>query len=437
MGLWKAMALWETVADRAKWFQGSLQRLKRQVAIFLSIMGPGLLTATADNDAGGIATYAIVGAREGYSLLWMIILITVSLAIVQEMGARMGAVTGKGLSDLIREEFGVRWTFFAMLVLLVANVATCAAEFAGIAASMEIFGVPKYVSVPLIAVMLWGLVVKGSYKAVERFLLLFALTFAGYVASGFMARPDWSEVTRGMLVPTFKVEPGFMLLFIATIGTTITPWMQFFIQATVVDKGITISHYRYEKLDVLFGAFWTDFISFFIIVSTGATLFRAGIPIETAKDAALALAPLAGRYSTYLFSIGLFGASALAAAVLPLSTAYAVCEAFGWESGIDNEFREAPIFFSLFTALIAIGAVVVLLPGTSLMKVMLRSQEVNGILLPVILIFMLKLVNSRRIMGQHVNSPFFNLIAWITVVCLIGLTVAWFILSLFPALLSN
>ncbi|HHY45971.1 MAG TPA: Nramp family divalent metal transporter [Firmicutes bacterium] len=408
--------------------------LARKIGLFWAIMGPGLLTATADNDAGGIATYAIVGAREGYSMLWMLFLITFSLAVVQEICARMGAVTGKGLSDLIREEFGVRWTFFAMMVLVIANIATCAAEFAGIAASMEIFGVTKFISVPVMACLVWLVVVRGSYKKVERLLLLFALTFLSYVAAGFLSRPDWTEVAKGIFIPSFKATPGYILLFIATVGTTITPWMQFFIQSTVVDKGIGVSQYAYERLDVFFGAFWTDFISFFIIVSTAATLYKAGITIETASDAAKALAPLAGRYCSYLFAVGLFGASTLAAAVLPLSTSYAVSEAFGWESGLDNTFREAPVFFSIFTTLIVLGAAIVLLTGVSPMKVMLLSQDVNGILLPVILIFMLKLSNNRRVMGEYVNSRTFNIVAWSTAAVVILLTAILLVLTVFPGI---
>lgn len=412
-----------------------MKRITRHAFIFLAIMGPGIVTATADNDAGGIATYAIVGASQGYRMLWMLFLITFSLGIVQEMSARMGAVTGKGLSDLIREEFGVKMTFFAMVVLLIANIATTVAEFAGIAASMEIFGLSKYLTVPLMAILIWVLVVKGSYRNVERAFLILSLVFGTYVVSGFLARPDWREVFDGMFVPSFRLEPNYVLLFIATIGTTITPWMQFFLQSAVVDKGVNVRDYPYTRLDVFFGAFVTDFVAFFIIVSTAAALFQHGITINTAKDAALALQPLAGRYSAALFALGLFGASTLAAAVLPLSTAYAVCEAFGWESGIDNTFQDAPIFFTLYTALIVIGAGIVLIPKVSLMFIMLLSQDVNGILLPVILIFMLLLVNNKRIMGKYTNGPVFNTVAWVTVVGVILLTVLLLILSAFPGLL--
>ena len=386
-------------------------------------MGPGLITAAADNDSGGIATYATAGARYGYDMLWVLFLVTFSLAVVQEMCARMGAVTGKGLSDLIRENFGVRWTVFAMAVLLVALATTTVAEFAGIAASLELFGLSRYLTVPLAAAAVWWLVVKGSYRYVERILLLLALFLLAYVPAGIIVGPDWGAVARGLLVPSFRLEPDFILLSIAVIGTTITPWMQFFLQSTVVDKGLRAAHYEYARWDVFFGAFFTDFVAFFIILATAATLFQAGQHIETAADAARALEPLAGARAELLFALGLFGASVLAASVLPLSTAYAVCEAFGWERGIGLSFGEAPMFFGLYTALIVFGAGMVLLQQVSLMQVMLLSQEVNGLLLPVILVFMLLLVNDRRLMGRYVNGPIFNAVAWATAAVLIVLTV--------------
>lgn len=414
----------------------------RNIMLFLSVLGPGLITANADNDAGGIATYSSIGAAYGYKLLWGLILITISLGIVQEMCSRMGAVTGKGLSDLIRERFGVKLTFFAMVTLLIANVTTTIADFAGIAAASELIGpalgLPagfpiKYIVVPLMAVLLWFLVIKGSYKAVEKAFLVLSLVFIAYVISGIAAKPNWGEVIHNTFIPTFDwSDPKFILLFIGMIGTTITPWMQFFLQSSVVDKGIDVKKYKYEKIEVLFGAFVTDFVSFFIIVSTAAAIFYTVGPrdIQTAKDAAVALQPLAGNYASLLFAVGLFGASVLAASVLPLSTSYAVCEAFGWESGLDKKWSEAPVFFGLYTALIAIGAGIVLLPQIDLIKIMLVSQEVNGILIPVILIYMLKLINDKDIMGEYVNSRGYNIIAWTTVVFIVILTLLLLVLSI-------
>jgi NRAMP (natural resistance-associated macrophage protein)-like metal ion transporter len=439
---------------------------RRAILLFLGIMGPGLITAVADNDAGGIATYSSTGASYGYEMLWMIFLITISLGIIQEMCARMGAVTGKGLSDLIRENFGVRWTAFAMLVLLVANAATTVAEFAGIAAGMELLGVSRYIAVPLAAAGVWLLVVKGSYKVAEKVFLFFAIFQLAYVAAGFITpNQDWALALGSLLsffspifraigwlgqaimpahisqplqsfpTPVFRLEANFILLFIATIGTTIAPWMQFYIQSSVRDKGITAEEYRYERWDVLFGAFVTDFVSFFIIITTAATLHRAGIRVDTAADAAIALEPLAGVYSKQLFAVGLVGAATLAASILPLSTAYAVCEAFGWESGISKGWDEARAFFGLYTAIIAIGAGMVLLPNLDLIKIMLLSQDVNGILLPVVLIFMLLLINNKRLMGRHVNGRVYNFLAWTTTVAIIILTILLLVTSVFPGLL--
>ncbi len=444
----------------------SLKSVRTRLMLFFAIMGPGLITAVADNDAGGIATYSSTGAAYGYDMLWMIFLITFSLGIVQEMCARMGAVTGKGLSDLIRENFGVRWTVFAMLVLLVANAATTVAEFAGIAAGMELFGVSRYISVPIAAAGVWVVVVKGSYKVAEKIFLFFAIFQLAYVAAGIITPgQDWglalgsllsffspifraigwlggpvlpaaiSQPLQNFPTPVFRMESGFILLFIATIGTTIAPWMQFYIQSSVRDKGITAEEYRYERWDVLFGAFVTDFVSFFIIITTAATLNRAGILVNSAADAAVALEPLAGIYSKQLFGIGLVGAATLAASILPLSTSYAVCEALGWESGVSKGWREAPAFFTLYTALIVLGAGVVLLPDLNLIAIMLLSQDVNGILLPVVLIFMLALINNKRLMGKYVNGRVYNFLAWTTTVALIILTGLLVVTSIFPGLL--
>lgn len=397
---------------------------RRRLLAFLAIMGPGLVTSTADNDAGGIATYSSLGAAYGFQMLWILLLITISLGVVQEMVARMGVVTGKGLSDLIREEFGVKTTAFAMLTLLIANIATTIAEFVGIAAASELLGIPKFVTVPLAAIFVWFVVVRGDYKRAEKIFLILSLVFLTYIFAAFLARPDWGAVARGLTTPAIVPETKFILLFIATVGTTITPWMQFYLQASIVDKGLAIKDLAYARADVLFGAFVTDFFSFFMIVATGATLFVAGMrDISSAEQAAQALAPIAGPLAGELFAIGLLGASLLGASILPLSTAYAICEAFGWERGVNQEMSDAPVFYGLYTGLIVIGALVALIPGAPLFLILLLSQDVNGILLPVILILMLRLTNNRRLMGQHVNSRFANALGWGTAITLIIATV--------------
>lgn len=423
--------LWERLTDRLR-----QNRRLQGLILVLSIIGPGLVTANADNDAGGIATYATVGAQFGYDMLWGLLLVTISLMVVQEMSARMGAVTGRGLADLIREEFGVKWAFVAMLTLLVANVAVTASEFAGMAAALEIFGISRYLTIPVMALVIWWAVTAGSYRALEKVFLVLALTFLTYIVSGFMIHPDWGVVLRHLAVPTFRLDPQFMLLFVAMVGTTITPWMQFYLQASVVDKGLSAKDVGYERLDVAVGSLWSDLVSFFIIVSTAGTLFVHHVRVETAADAARALEPFAGRYAAALFAMGLFGASVLAAAVLPLSTAYAMSEAFGFERSVNRSLREAPVFFSLFSAIVAIGALLPLIPGLSLIRVMLFAQYLNGFLLPVILIFMLKLINNRQLMGKYVNGPVYNLIVWVTVLFIIALTVLLLAGSLFPGLLT-
>jgi len=395
---------------------------RRKLYLFLAVMGPGIITACADNDAGGIATYSTVGATYGYSLLWILFAITFSLALCQEMCARMGAITGKGLSDLIREEFGIRWTLFAMLVLLVANVAVTIADFAGIAASLEIFGISRYISVPVAALVIWLVIIKGSYRVMEYIFFAFSGFQLCYVLAGSLAPVDWGLALRSLVIPSFRMDSGYLMLVVAMIGTTITPWMQFYIQASVVDKGIGAKHYKYEKADVLFGAFVTDFISFFIIVTCAATLFAQGIRVDSAQDAALALAPISSRFASALFAIGLFGASILTASIVPLSTAYAVSEAFGFESGVSKKFSQAPFFFGLFTLMILVGAGAVLWPGLSLIRIMILSETVNGILLPVILVFILLLINRPEVMGRHVNGRIYNAVSWVTVAGVIALT---------------
>ncbi len=411
--------------------KSTISKKFKNIFLVFSIIGPGLITVNAGNDAGGITTYASIGASYGYKMLWGLLLITFSLAIIQEMNARMAVVTGKGLSDLIREKFGVKLTFFAMLVLFIANFGVVLGDFAGIAASMELFGIGKYVSVPIIAIAIWLLVTKGSYSKVEKVFLLFTFVFFGYIVSAFMAKPHWGEVFKSMATPSLSLETGFLLTFIGMIGTTITPYMQFYLQSSIVDKKLSIKEYKYEKLDVYLGSFWGNAVSFFIIVCTATTLYKTGISITSAEQAALALKPLAGEYAFLLFGLGLFGASVLATAIIPLSTSYAICEAFGWESGVDHEYKEAPAFFGIYTAILLFGSLLILIPGLPLMKVILITQQVAGILSPIILTFMIFLVNDKRIMGKYVNSKVQNIVSWTTVLFIIVLSLVLFVSPLF------
>ncbi|HTP29798.1 MAG TPA: Nramp family divalent metal transporter [Anaeromyxobacteraceae bacterium] len=396
--------------------------LWRNVLVFLAVVGPGIITANVDNDAGGITTYSLAGGQYGNKLLWTLIPITVALVVVQEMSARMGVMTGKGLADLIRENFGVKVTFWVMVALLVADVGNTVAEFSGAAASLSIFGIPAWVSVPVTAMAVWLLVLKGTYRQVEKVFLVACLFYVAYPISTFLAKPDWLTVTKATLTPTFEMSGGYVAMLIGVVGTTIAPWMQFYLQSAVVEKGIKPEYYAHSRLDVVVGCVITDVVAFFIIVACAATIFPAGIKVETADQAALALGPLAGRYASWLFAFGLFNASFFAATILPLATAYYVCEAFGWESGIDKKWGEARKFYGLYTGIVALGAAVVLIPHLPLLKIMLVSQIVNGMLLPFILIFMLLLVNNRKLMGDHRNGPWFNAIAWTTTVVMIILT---------------
>lgn len=411
----------------------TVARRKRLLG-YLAILGPGMITANAGNDAGGIATYSSVGADFGYSLLWIFIPITISLGIVQEMCARMGAVTGKGLADLIRERFGVRWTTLVMLSLLIANGGVTVSEFVGIAAATELFGVPRFFSVPIAAIAVWWLVVKGSYKRVERVFLIMSLVFLGYVVSAFLAHPEWGAVARAVVRPSFRFDAAYLFTLIAIVGTTISPYMQVFVQSSVVDKGVTAEDYQFTRTDVWAGTIFSDLIAFFIIVSTAATLYKHGIHVETAADAAQALKPLAGSYAEKLFAVGLFGASMLAAGVLPLATAYSISEALGFEKGVSRSFREAPIFLGVFTFLIAVGAAIAVIPDLPLIRVLLVTQVINGLLLPVILIAILRLVNNRELMGAHVNGPIYNLGAWATTIVVSALSLLFIFVSLFPGL---
>jgi NRAMP (natural resistance-associated macrophage protein)-like metal ion transporter len=406
--------------------------LGRRLLTYLAILGPGVITANAGNDAGGIATFATIGADFGYRLLWILIPITISLGIVQEMCARMGAVTGKGLADLIRERFGVRWTALVMLALLIANAGVTVSEFVGIAAATELFGVHKFVSVPFAAILIWWLVVKGSYKRVERVFLLMSLVFFGYIISAFLAKPEWGQVAVGLVKPTFRLEHLFLFSIVAVVGTTISPYMQVFVQSSVVEKGVTAENYNKTKADVWVGTLFAVLIVFFIVVSTAATLHKAGIQISTAEDAARALRPLAGRYAQLLFGVGLFGASMLAAGVLPLATAYSISEALGFEKGVSRSFREAPIFLGTFTFLVAVGALIAVIPNLPLIRVLLVTQVINGLLLPIVLFAVLRLVNDREIMGSHVNGPLYNVAAWLTVVVVTALSLLYLFVTIFP-----
>ncbi len=394
----------------------------RRVLVFLAVVGPGLITASVDNDAGGITTYSLAGAQFGPKLLWTLIPITVALVVVQEMSARMGVVTGKGLADLIRESFGVKITFWISLALIVANLANTIAEFAGVAASLQIFGVPAWLSVPVTAAAVWGLVLKGSHRQVEKIFLVASLLYVAYPISAALAKPDWGTYALAVVTPHFEPSGAYVAMLVGLVGTTIAPWMQFYLQSAVVEKGIKVEHYRYSRLDVIVGCIVTDLVAFSIVMACAATLFKAGIVVETADQAAMALQPLAGRYAAWLFAFGLFNASFFAAAILPLSTAYYVCEAFGWESGIDKKYGEAKQFYWFYGGIIAIGAGVVLLPRLPLLRIMLVSQVVNGVLLPFILVFMLRLINKPKLMGEWRNGPWWNAVGWGTTVVMIALT---------------
>jgi NRAMP (natural resistance-associated macrophage protein)-like metal ion transporter len=378
-------------------------------------MGPGLIAGIAGNDAGGITTYSVLGAETGLRLLWLFPVTIVVLAIVQEMAARLGVVTGQGLSDLIRDRFGVRWTAFAMLVLLLANVANTVAEFSGAAAATEIFGIPRFVTVPMVAIAIWALVIYASYRTVERVFLSVMVVFVAYIASAILARPDWGEVGRALAAPSLDLTPAVLLLMVALVGTTITPYMQFYLQSAVAEKGIDEEELRLEQGDAIAGAVWTNVIAVFIVVATATTIHAVGGRIETAEDAALALGPVAGQLSSALFAIGLFGASVLAATIMPLSTAFVICEAFGWESGVDKRFRDAPSFFFIYTLVLVLGAAVVLIPGLDLLPLIVGSQNLQGLLLPIVLVFMVLLVNDARLMGRHRNGRLANVVAWAAV----------------------
>ncbi len=414
----------QVVSMRRKGFLKSL-------GIFFALLGPGFITSNVDNDAGGITTYSLAGSEFGFSLIWILIPITAALIVIQEMCARMGVVTGKGLSDLIREKFGARTTFYLMIALFLTNLGNSISNFAGVAASMEIFGISKYLSVPLSAFFVWWLVVKGNYKSVEKAFLVACLFYISYIISGFMAKPDWGQIGQEMLLPSFRWEMNFVTMAIGLVGTTIAPWMQFYLQSSIVDKGLKVESYDYARMDVIIGSIAVNIVAFFIIMLCALTIFQAGIKVETAKEAALALAPLAGKYCTWLFAFGLLNASLFAASILPLSTSYTICEAFGWEASLNRKFMEAPQFYGLYSIMIILGAGVILSPEIPLIPIMYYSQVINGILLPFILIAMLILVNDRRIMGHYTNGPIFNIISWITAGVMIVLSVFLVFISIF------
>lgn len=413
----------------------------RQLLLMLSVIGPGLITANVDNDATGITGYSLAGAQYGYGLLWAIVLVTISLAVVQEMVARMGVITGKGLSDLIRERFGVRITFWSMLLLLIANIATTVAEFAGIAGAMDIFGISAFIAVPVAAIAVWFLVIRGNYKYVERVLLVLCVVYASYIFSGFLVRPDWTLVFRQTIHPPLSLNQGYLLTLVAVIGTTIAPWMQFYQQSAIADKQIAPAHLRYEQIDTYVGAFLTDFVAFFIVVATGATLFVHHITINEAKDAAIALEPLVGgngEIAKILFGIGLLNASLMAASVLPLSTSYSIAEAFGWERGVGRTFKEAPQFLTLYTFVIVMGAGVTLfVPKDRLVFVLNLPNVVGGMLLPLVLVLMIILCNDRRLMGRYVNGRILNIIAWFTTIAMTVLTLLIILNTIFPNLFGG
>lgn len=394
----------------------------KKIIFFLSILGPGVITANVDNDAGGITTYSVAGATFGYQLLWVFIPMVIALFVVQEMGVRMGAVTGKGLADLIREKYGVRIILFAMLGLVLSSLGNTIAEFAGVAASLEIFNINKYISVPVSALIVWWLIVKGTYKRVEKIFLVASALYFSYIISGVLAEPPWDIVLKETVTPHFEFDSQYLAMLIGLVGTTIAPWMQFYIQSAVVEKGVSVNDYKLSRLDVIVGVVMVNIVAIFIVVACAATLHKNGIAIENAKDAASALMPLAGRWASQLFAFGLFNASLFAASILPLSTAYLICEALGFEAGVDKTWEEAPVFYWLYTFLVVAGAGIILIPDIPLIPILLWSQVINGALLPLVLIFMLNLINDRDLMGEYVNSKAFNLVAWVTTIIMITLT---------------
>jgi NRAMP (natural resistance-associated macrophage protein)-like metal ion transporter len=430
---WKIIPGWvEPWRERLAEWSKRTRFWRRRLLLFLAVVGPGVITSNVDNDAGGISVYAQAGAMYGYALLWSLIPMTIALYVTEEMCARMGVVTGKGLSDLIREEFGFRPTFFVILAGLVVDMGNTAAEFAGVAASMQIFGVSKYISVPIAALAVWFLVMRGTSRAVEKIFLAACVLYLSYVASAFLAKPDWLIAAKDTVIPSMQFNGGYLLMLTALVGTTIAPWQFFYMQAAFVEKRVARRQYPQARADVMVGSVSCMAIVFFIIVCTAATLHATGhLSINDASEAAQALVPLAGKWAGLLFAFGLLNASLFAASILPLSTAHVICEGMGFEAGIDHKFNDAPIFYGLYTGMIAVGAAVILIPRAPLEKILVLSQVGNGVWLPVVLIFMLLLVNRRDLMGDQVNSRTFNVVAWVTTVAMIALTLVLVYVSIF------
>jgi Mn2+/Fe2+ NRAMP family transporter len=403
----------------------------RNIGIFFALLGPGIITGSVDNDAGGITTYSVAGALYGYRMIWTLIPSLIVLLVIQEMNARMGIVTGKGLSDLIRENAGFKITFFIFIGLLLSNIGNTTTEFAGVAGSMEIFGVSKYISVPAVAFFVWILVVKGTYLIAERIFLIFSASLLTYVVSALMARPDWGEIGSAIIRPGITLNTQSLTVIIALVGTTIAPWMQFYMQSSVIEKGLKMKDYRFTLIDIFIGCIITVVVAFFIMVACGSTLHPNGIVINEAKDAALSLKPLAGEIASQVFAFGLFVASVFSATILPLATAYYICEAFGFESGIDRNWNEAKEFYILYTGILAISAIIILIPNAPLIDISIWSQVLNGILLPVVLVSMILLINNKKIMGQYTNKPFQNIIGWGAVGILVILSLALLIIPVF------
>jgi NRAMP (natural resistance-associated macrophage protein)-like metal ion transporter len=402
-----------------------IKLLWKKFIVLLGIVGPGLITANIDNDAGGIATYSLAGAQTGYRLLWVLIPITIALIMVQEMSARMGVVSGKGLADLIREKFGLKITFYTLVFLIFADLGNTMAEFAGIASAGEIFGISKYITIPISSILVWLLVAKGSYKSVERIFLVGCLVYISYIISGYIISPDWIEIGKNIVSPNFEsITSSDLPIIVGLLGTSITPWMQFYVQSAVVEKGISTKHLWHTKVDVVVGCLSMLTVTIFIIICCAATLHLSQVSISDAKDAALALKPLAGDYSSMLFGVGLFNASFFAAVLLPLATSYYVCEGMGWESGVDKDFKEAPHFFTIFTSLILISAGLILIPGINLFGILIWSQVANGILIPIVLIYILKLCNDPEVMGEYTNSKAYNIISYGIVFFMIVVNIA-------------
>ncbi|MCX6227944.1 MAG: Nramp family divalent metal transporter [Bacteroidia bacterium] len=403
----------------------------QRLGIFLAILGPGIITGSVDNDAGGITTYSVAAAVYGYNLIWTLIPSFIVLVVIQEMNARMGIVTGKGLADLIRENAGVKITFFIFIGLLIADIGNTTTEFAGVAGSMEVFGVNKYISVPIVGFLIWFLVVKGTYKIAERIFLLFSVSLLMYVVSALMGKPHWGEIGQAVLHPQIELNTQSLAMIIGIIGTTIAPWMQFYMQSSVIEKGLKMNQYKYSLIDIVVGCIATVVVAFFIMVACASTLHENGIQINEAKDAALALKPLAGAFASQLFAFGLFIASIFSATILPLATAFYVCEAFGFEAGIDKKWDEAKEFYVLYTGILIVGAAIILIPNAPLIKISLWTQVINGVLLPVVLVCMILLVNNKKIMGKYVNNWFNNLIGWSAVTVLVVLSIILLLMPLF------